>query len=1026
MSRPIEFPSFFRKAFYTHQIISWIILLFSVVLALFVWSVSKDYYDTRSKEYFQNNVNENIDRINKRMIKYENALRSGIALFHANESVSRHEWHQFIKALQAEKYYPGFQGIGFSLMVRPEEVAPLEHKMRAEGYTQFALKPAGKREQYSAILYLEPMNKRNVQAIGYDMFSQPTRREAMEKARDTGLASVSGRVILVQEIDSNVQAGFLMYLPLYKTETRADTIESRRNAILGFVYSPFRMKDLMNEIGPNDSLLNFEIYDNKAISDDYLLYRSFKPSSYVSKYNSQQTLQVGGRTWHIHFSTTPEFDSSTDSYYPLLLTLGGLLIYFILLFIILTLLKNRRILKLKTKEIESSRSWLNTILESSIDGIHITDLDGRLIEYSPSFLKMLGYDKEEALHLSIDVWEAQHSHEEINKIFHSMPDTPLTIETLHRRKNGTVFTAEITTKAITLDGQRYIYASSRDITKRKEAERELLKLSQAVEQNPNTIVITDLEGNIEYVNNAFVTVTGYTKEEAVGKNPRLLKSGKTQTSTYDDMWEHLIQRKSWKGEFTNRRKDGTEYTEEIISAPIFEADGNITHYMAIKKDITEEKRAEERIHYLANFDVLTGLPNRITLEERTTYAITLAHRQESTLALLFLDLDHFKDINDTLGHSIGDLLLIELGKRFASVLREADTVSRLGGDEFIFMIPQTDTEGVTHVAKKLLNIISEPVIIESNELIVTASIGIAMYPVDGKNYETLAKNADTAMYRAKQEGRNRYAFFTEAMQQRSARNLQLTNALHHALKRNQFHLVYQPQISTHDSRIIGAEALLRWTHPEFGNISPFEFIPLAEESGLILPIGEWVLRSAVKQAKEWIEHGLSPMIVAVNISAVQFRHPRLPELVTNILENTGLKPEYLELELTEAAAMYDPKIASNVMTKLHDLGVRMAIDDFGTGYSSLNYLKKFKVYKLKIDKSFVHDIYTDPEDKAIVNAIIKMSHSLGLKTIAEGVETLEQLNYLREQGCDEIQGYYYSKPLSVKEFEIFVRKEKKL
>ncbi len=1025
MSRPIESPSFIRKAFYNHPAISWIILLFSVVIALFVWSVSKDYYDNRSKEYFENHVYENIDRIDQRMLKYENALRSGIALFHANESVSRHEWHLFIEALQPQKYYPGFQGIGFSLMLRPEEVVPLEDKMRAEGDTSFALKPAGKREQYSAILYLEPMDKRNVEAIGYDMFSEPTRRKAMEKARDTGLASVSERVVLVQEIDSDVQAGFLMYLPLYKPGKRTDTIEARHKALLGFIYSPFRMKDLMNKIVIQNLLLDFEIYDDEERSGEHLLYRSFEPTSYVSKHHSWHTLQIGGHLWHIHFWSTPEFDRSTDSQYPLLLTLGGLLVYFLLLFIILTLLKNRQTLQLKTRELESNRSWLNTLLESATDGIHILDLDGHLIEYSPSFLKMLGYSKEEAQYLSINDWDAKHSREEIDEKLLFMPNSPLTIETIHHRKDGTLFNAEITTRSIQLDGKRFIYASSRDITKRKQSENELQKLSQAVEQSPNTIVITSLEGDIEYVNTAFTTTTGYTYDEVIGKNARLLQSMKTSLATYETMWKQLTQGKNWTGEFINRRKDKTEYIEAVKASPIFNTDGTITHYMAIKEDITEQKHTQERVHYLANFDALTGLPNRNKLEEQTKYTINIAKRKNGKLALLFLDIDHFKNINDTLGHNIGDALLIELGQRFRSVLRKEDIVSRLGGDEFIFMIPNTDEKSISHVSRKLLDTISKPVIIEQNELIVTASIGIAIYPTDGTDYETLSKNADIAMYRTKNDGRNNYCFFTEEMQVRSVHNLELTNALHHALERNELHLVYQPQISLQDNRIIGAEALLRWKHHKFGDISPSEFIPLAEDSGLILPIGEWVLRTAVQQAKGWIEHGLSPIIVAVNLSAVQFRYKRLPELVTEILDDIGLHPEYLELELTEAATMNNPKNAYAVMDDLHERGIRMSIDDFGTGYSSLSYLKKFKVYKLKIDRSFINDIHTDPEDKAIVNAIISMAHDLGLKTIAEGVETTEQLNYLQTQGCDEIQGYYYSKPLSNEEFEIFVKSKSK-
>ena len=405
------------------------------------------------------------------------------------------------------------------------------------------------------------------------------------------------------------------------------------------------------------------------------------------------------------------------------------------------------------------------------------------------------------------------------------------------------------------------------------------------------------------------------------------------------------------------------------------------------------------------------MPNRILLQDHFKHALSLVKRNNDKLAVIFLDLDHFKDINDTLGHSIGDLLLIEVANRLQSTLREEDTLSRLGGDEFILILPGTDSHGAANVSQKLIGIMAKPYHIDSFELTITGSIGVALYPHDGTDFEILSQKADTAMYRAKQEGRNNYRFFTAEMQDTSARNLQLVTALRYALERNQLSLHYQPQISIHKNRIIGTEALLRWHHPELGTISPAEFIPIAEDSGLIIPIGEWVLRQAVKQAKLWMEDGLGPLIMAVNISAIQFRHPDLPKLITQILAETGLAPEYLELELTEGVAMYDPQGAIEMMNNLHELGIRMSIDDFGTGYSSLSYLKKFKVYKLKIDQSFVRDISTDPEDKAIVSAIISMSRSLGLQTIAEGVETIEQLTYLRSQGCDEVQGYYYSKPM---------------
>ena len=560
-----------------------------------------------------------------------------------------------------------------------------------------------------------------------------------------------------------------------------------------------------------------------------------------------------------------------------------------------------------------------------------------------------------------------------------------------------------------------------DITARKQAEDALVKLSLAIEQSPESIVITDLEGNIEYVNNTFTSVTGYSLNEVLGKNPRILQSGKTPQVTYAVMWALLSRGKQWSGELINRNKDGREYLESVVISPVRQADGRITNYVAVKTDITDKRQAEERIERLAHFDQLTDLPNRILLNDRFKFSLSLAQRNDEPVAVMFLDLDHFKNINDTLGHSIGDQLLMEIAKRLKSSLREQDTVSRLGGDEFILILPDTDADSAAHVAIKLIEAVSRPFQIRNHELITTPSIGIAIYPNDGEDLETLSKNADAAMYRVKQGSRNDFCFFTQEMQEHSMRRLQLSNALRHALAHHELQLHYQPQVSIEDGHIVGAEALLRWQHPELGMISPAEFIPIAEDSGLIIKIGEWVLRTAAVQLKSWMDSGLPPMLMAVNLSAVQFRQANITEVITGILDEVGLPHEYLELELTEAAAMDDPKAAIAVMDKLLEQGIRMSIDDFGTGYSSLSYLKKFSVYKLKIDQSFVQNITDDPDDKAIVTAIISMASSLGMHTIAEGVETAGQLDYLRLQGCNDAQGYYFSKPLTAEKFASFAK-----
>ncbi|MFZ6746524.1 bifunctional diguanylate cyclase/phosphodiesterase [Undibacterium sp. JH2W] len=556
---------------------------------------------------------------------------------------------------------------------------------------------------------------------------------------------------------------------------------------------------------------------------------------------------------------------------------------------------------------------------------------------------------------------------------------------------------------------------------RKQSQESLHKLSQAVEQSSNAIVITDTAVNIEYANEAYLKNAGKQLAEVLGRKPSIMRSGRTAPEVYAEMWQHLERGESWKGELINRYADGLDHTDLAHISPIRNAQGVVTHFLSIQEDISDKKRTEERIKYLAHYDALTGLPNRTLLDELARYALSLAERNQDALAVIFFDLDHFKDINDSLGHSLGDVMLVELSRRLVAAMRENDTISRLGGDEFILLLTGVDEHQVEQVVQKLMQVVNTPFHLGEYDLNVTASMGIAIYPNDGKDLETLSRNADAAMYRAKREGRNAYRYFTQEMQERSTRHLELVNALRHALEKQQFQLHFQPQISMDTGAVLGAEALLRWHHPVLGNVSPAEFIPVAEDSGLILAIGEWVLRSAVQQWKHWQACGLPDLLIAVNLSAVQFRHHDLPALVTRILDEADMPATCLELELTEGVAMHDPQGAIAVMNNLHERGIRMSIDDFGTGYSSLSYLKKFKVYKLKIDQSFVRDITSDPEDRAIVSAVISMAKSLGLLTIAEGVETAEQLEFLRQQKCDEVQGYYYSRPLAAAQFADFVK-----
>ena len=556
---------------------------------------------------------------------------------------------------------------------------------------------------------------------------------------------------------------------------------------------------------------------------------------------------------------------------------------------------------------------------------------------------------------------------------------------------------------------------------RKRAEVQLQLKARVFEQGNEAIVITDAQSRIVRVNSAFSWINGYSEAEVLGRNPSLLSSGRQDGAFYREMWTSLLAHGQWQGELWNRRKDGSLYPEWLSLSVLRDRAGVVINYVAVATDISQRKADEERIRTLADFDALTGLPNRRLLQDRIDTALSQAQRHGESLALMFLDLDRFKNVNDSLGHHAGDELLTQVAQRLKSVLREQDTVCRIGGDEFVLLCTSTDAAGAAHVANKLLEITAQRYLIEQQELAITFSIGIALYPDDGDNFEKLSMSADTAMYRAKQAGRDAYRFFTAEMQLESNRQLELENGLRRALDLNQLSLVYQPQVSLQDGRLLGMEALLRWRHPTLGQVSPLEFIPVAEESGMILPIGEWVLRTATRQLRVWQEAGLPALQLAVNLSAVQFRHANLPELVTQVLLDAGLEPECLELELTESVAMSDPLGAIAIMNKLHQRGVRMSIDDFGTGYSSLSYLKRFRVYKLKIDQSFVRDISEDSDDKAIVVAVIALARSLGFQTIAEGVEKQGQLDFLRQQGCDEMQGYFFSRPLPVDEFEAFVR-----
>ena len=565
-----------------------------------------------------------------------------------------------------------------------------------------------------------------------------------------------------------------------------------------------------------------------------------------------------------------------------------------------------------------------------------------------------------------------------------------------------------------------------DITERKQAELQLQQLSLAVEQSPAAVVITNLDAAIEYVNPRFSQITGYSLEEVRGQNPRILQSGELLPELYRTLWQTLVAGKVWHGEFQNRRKDGSHFWERASISPLRNAQGQVTHYIAVKEDITVQKRNEEQLIYQATHDELTGLANRTLLKDLLEQSIHYAHRSGRMVAVLLLDLDRFKLVNDSLGHGAGDELLVAVAQRLKAIVREADTVARFGGDEFVVLLTEVaSAEDVRKVAGNILRQLALPQCIEQRELTVTASLGISFYPDDGGDSATLIRNADIAMYQAKREGSSFSCYSTE-MNARLLHTLEMETALRQALDPCQFCLVYQPKVDLFSGSIVGCEALIRWKHPQRGLVSPAEFIPLAEETGLIVPIGRWALQEACRQSMAWQAAGLPPLSVAVNLSARQFRTGDLLQTVREALETSGLQPSLLDLELTESMIMDDPRSAEAAMRSLKQLGVSLSLDDFGTGYSSLNYLRRFPVDSLKIDRSFIQDVVADPSGASVVTSVIAIAHNLGISAIAEGVETAAQLEFLAASGCDLLQGYLFSRPVPADDFAELVRQKRQL
>lgn len=557
-----------------------------------------------------------------------------------------------------------------------------------------------------------------------------------------------------------------------------------------------------------------------------------------------------------------------------------------------------------------------------------------------------------------------------------------------------------------------------EVAERKRAEEEMKKLSLAVERASDWVLITDRDGNIEYLNRSVEEISGYKKEELMGQNPRIFRSGKHDEKFFKEMWDTILSGSVYRVIITNRKKNGELFDVYHTITPLKDDNGKVTHFIATAKDMTQQRLLEDRLNYLAYYDSLTGLPNRTLFVDRLDQTLSRAEYDKKLVSVLSIDIDRFSFINDTFGTEIGDRVLKEVGKRLSETLREGDTVARLGSDEFgISLVDIAHSEDVVLLVQRLIDSIRQPINLEGEDIVLTSSIGVSIYPEDGNDARTLVNNSNVVMSRVKSGGMNNYQFYTAGINARAKEFVMLERGLYEALKNNEFILHYQPYYDTSSRTISGMEALIRWNSPELGMVPPGRFIPVLEETRMIIEVGQWILETACRQIKEWQDKGYMVVPIAVNFSSIQFRQKDFGLMLARSIKESGIDPRLLTVEITESTFMQDAEFTRGVLEGIKKLGVSVNIDDFGTGYSSLSYLKRLPVDNLKIDISFIREIADNPDDATIVNTIISMAHNLGLKTIAEGVENEEQWKILRILRCDMIQGYYFNRPLSAEDAE---------
>ncbi len=1037
-----------------HRLVPLLIPLLVLFAALSVtWAVWDHEQQASRRELlsqFDFSLGDAVSRVEQRMAAYEQMLHGVQGLFAAGGNVGRDNVRDYVSALNLDANFSGIQAIGVVKWVSAAQKDAHVAAMVMDGLGHYGIAPQGDRDDYAPIVQREPNvggNRRT--PLGFDTWTDPVRRLAMEKARDSGMAVISGKVRLAVDDGPDAQPGFIMYVPVYTRGQSQDNVAQRRAHLAGWVYASFRMSDVIASLyGEQPRGLSLAIYDGVEPSAAALLYRSpdtgrKPPAETIS---ASEYLVVAGHNWTLSLATQDGFKTGfgRNAQWIIAITGTGLSITLALLAWLLVTGHGRamRLASTMTRELRESEEKFRAIADCTVNWEVWWGPDGKPRWINPSVRQYTGYTVEECMAMSDFAATLIHPEDmprvapEFKKGLQGHRGHDLEFRCV--RKDGSIVWLSVSWVPITdakgvFTGFR---TSGRDITERKQAESEL-RIAAVAFDSLEGMMVTDANTRILRVNSAFIECTGYSAEELVGKTPRMLQSGRHDAAFFREMWESINRVGGWQGEIWDRRKNGEVYPKWLSISAVTGADGVVSHYVGAHHDITERKIAEERIRELAFFDALTRLPNRTLLIDRLTQAIALSTQKKTCGALLFIDLDHFKTLNDTLGHDKGDALLQQAAGRLAASVGRSDTVARVGGDEFVVVLgslhenPQEAANETEIIGERILAVLGNPYHLDDVEYRSTASIGATLFSGHHTVIDELLKQADLAMYKSKERGRNAMCFFDPAMQTAVIERATLEAGLRRAIEGDQFVLHYQAQVTdgvidnTTDSyRVIGAEALVRWQHPEKGLVPPAEFIPLAEETGLILALGDWVLESACTRLAQWMEQPeMAHLTMAVNVSAQQFRQPDFVDKVLTIIRKTGAHPDRLKLELTESLLVDNMQDIVQKMWTLKAKGVVFSLDDFGVGYSSLSYLKRLPLDQLKIDESFVRDVLVDPNDAAIARTIVALAQSLGLGVIAEGVETPAQRDFLASVGCHAYQGFYFSRPMRVESFEAFVRKD---